>query len=424
MSQEKIHKQIVANCQKIQSWYERKSSEVYFPISSSYDMRDSGFKIANVDANIFPAGFNNICDRDRATASDKFDFYIRTHYGSSVQRLLILTEEHTNNPFYWDNVAVLKEALAKTGRQIVVGLPRLNGETLEVQSHSSGALRVEMAKPSGGTVAIGDFKPDLIISNNDFSNAYEEWAQGLKTPINPPRELGWHRRRKDAYFQYYNQIVGEFAGLIDVDPWLLQVQTRKFDHFDLSDETSVRQLSEVVDEMLANLRREYVKRNITAEPFVFVKNNSGTYGLAVIQVKSGQAVLEWNYKSRKKMKAAKGGRDVEEVIVQEGIPTILKYESSTAEPTIYMIGCELAGGFLRTHTEKGPDESLNSPGAVYQKLCVTNLKTDTPGCPMENVYGWVARLSALSVAYETQSMGISYAGYELTPCEGFQPITV
>ena len=103
------------------------------------------------------------------------------------------------------------------------------------------------------------------------------------------------------------------------------------------------------------------------------------------------------------MKAAKGGRDISEVIIQEGVPTVVRTpDGQTAEPCIYMIGCQLAGGFLRTHGEKGPQESLNSPGAVYKRLCIADLELKQEGCPMENAYGWVARLAFLSIAREVR----------------------
>jgi glutamate--cysteine ligase len=71
-----------------------------------------------------------------------------------------------------------------------------------------------------------------------------------------------------------------------------------------------------------------------------------------------------------------------------------------------MVGSQLAGGFLRTHSQKGPSESLNSPGAVYKRLCVADLNINVEGCPMENVYGWMARLAALAAAREaTQGAG-------------------
>ena len=36
--------------------------KLYTPFYTSVDIRDAGFKIAVVDTNLFPAGFNNLCE--------------------------------------------------------------------------------------------------------------------------------------------------------------------------------------------------------------------------------------------------------------------------------------------------------------------------------------------------------------------------
>src|SRR5437868_759300 len=213
-------------------------------------------------------------------------------------------------------------------------------EPLKVTSASGRELTVGSALKDSALMK--EFKPDLIISNNDFSEAYEEWAKTIDFAMNPPRELGWYQRKKSRYFKFYNQLVNEFAEVAKFDPFLLRVETEEYAHFDINSEESRSDLANRVDQMLARLKAEYQMRGITQEPFVFVKNNAGTYGLAVIRVGSGEEVRQWTYKSRKKMKAAKGGRDVEEVIIQEGIPSIVSTEGASAEPVIYMIGCELA----------------------------------------------------------------------------------
>jgi glutamate--cysteine ligase len=115
------------------------------------------------------------------------------------------------------------------------------------------------------------------------------------------------------------------------------------------------------------------------------------------------------------MKAAKGGGGIASVIVQEGVPSMVTSDGATAEPAIYMLGCKLAGGFLRAHEKKAADESLNSPGAVYKRLCVSDLRVNVEGHPMENVYGWVARLSLLAVSQEMKSEQVELRSYELGP---------
>lgn len=405
-----LHKQTLENMNEICAWFSSKAAKFSYPVYSSYDIRDSGYKISNVDANIFPAGFNNICPTDKETSESLMNKYITNHYGTEIKNILLVTEEHTQNAFYWENVHTIRSLIEASGRTVKVAIPRELPESLKLVSSAGNEVEVHSALINGSLFKA--FKPDLIISNNDFSEAYEDWAQTIQDfPMNPPRELGWYQRKKSTYFKYYNQLVNEFAAITKIDPFLLRVETELFEHFDIGDEASRAALAEKVDSMLERLRVEYQKRGINQEPFVFVKNNAGTYGLAVIRVGSGAEVKEWSYKSRKKMKAAKGGRDVEEVIIQEGIPSVVQADGASAEPVIYMIGSDLAGGFLRTHAEKSSTESLNSPGAVYKRLCVSDLAINTPGCPLENVYGWTAKLGLLAIAYEAQEMNALFKGY-------------
>lgn len=414
MSRSMIHENLCKQSSKVTDWFCQKAKNLYYPIYSSYDIRDSGFKVSNVDANIFPAGFNNICPADKEFSIALMENYLNKHYGSSVQRILLITEEHTNNPYYWENVLTIQGLLKSAKKEVLIGIPKRLASPLLVTSSSGQELQVVSAFEDSAEVQ--SFKPDLVISNNDFSEAHEEWASHLTLPMNPPRELGWYQRKKSQYFQNYNQLVGEFADLVGIDPFLLNVKTDYFDHFEITEESSRKDLADRVDQMISDLKVEYQKRGISEEPFVFVKNNSGTYGLAVIRVGSGDEIKEWNYKSRKKMKAAKGGRDVEEVIIQEGIPSRVQAEGASAEPVIYMLGCELAGGFLRTHSEKSSTDSLNSPGAVYKRLCVSDLNVSLQGSPLENVYGWTARLGLLAIGMEAHQMGAQFNGFQKKAC--------
>lgn len=411
MVKDQVHRQIVRNLDKIYEWFGRLRKDVDVPFYSSYDIRDSGHKVVNVDANIYPAGFNNICSTDRENCGPLIKSYISRHYGDDAKKLLVLTEEHTNNPYYWDNVGTLRRLIAEAGLEVKLAVPRAqNHEPFMMKSASLGDVEVAAAVVENGRITVPGYTPDVVISNNDFSEFYPEWGE-ITSRLNPPRELGWYQRKKSTYFKHYNQLSTEFAQLIDVDPWLLTVETELFENFDMAEEDSKEKLAVRVDAMLERLRADYAQRGISDEPVLFVKNNSGTYGLAVMRVQSGADIRALNYKTRKKMKAAKGGRDVEEVILQEGVASIVQTEGITAEPTIYLLGCQLAGGFLRSHADKGPTESLNSPGAVYKRLCVSDLKVSVEGHPLENVYGWSAKLGVLAIGLEAAEMGVKFEGY-------------
>lgn len=412
MNHQLLHRKIIDNYEKIQDWFRVKGKGLPFPIYSSFDIRDAGFKIGPVDANIFPAGFNNVCAIDRENSVDISRDFLDSHYSKDTKKLLLLTEEHTQNPYYWDNVLALQTMFEGAGREVRLAIPKQMDQPLKVPSASGTIATVYSAKRSGSGVEIDGFKPDLIISNNDFSLEYEEWSNALVTPMNPPRELGWYRRRKDRFFRVYNELAQEFAEQIQLDPWTLQVETDVFSGFEPDDEKSRDDLAQKAQQMFDRLKIKYKEHGIEREPSLFVKNNAGTYGLGVIAVKDPAEIRLWNNKSRKKMKAAKGGREITEVIIQEGVPTVVHAkDGQIAEPVIYMIGCQLAGGFLRAHGEKGDDDSLNSPGAVYQRLCISDLDLKMEGCPMENSYGWVARLAFLSVAREAKELGVEFKNY-------------
>ena len=75
---------------EITAWMKQKRSEVPIPVYGSVDVRDAGWKIGVVDANHFPAGFNNVskenlaelrrCSRTTSTAPT------RTVHGSHLPR--------------------------------------------------------------------------------------------------------------------------------------------------------------------------------------------------------------------------------------------------------------------------------------------------------------------------------------------------
>ena len=264
-----FHQSLCSQSSKVANWYCDKTKSLNYPIYSSYDIRDAGFKISNVDANIFPAGFNNICPTDKESSIGLMGQYLDKHYGSAVKKILLVTEEHTNNAFYWENVLTIQKLLKQAGREVLVGIPRVLASPVKVQSASGQEVTIVSAYENSD--AVKEFKPNLIISNNDFSESHDEWAATVTLPMNPPRELGWYQRKKSRYFENYNKLVDEFSSLVGVDPFTLNVKTDFFPSFDLNDDQSRKELADRVDSMISGLKADYSKRGITQEPFVFVK---------------------------------------------------------------------------------------------------------------------------------------------------------
>ena len=114
----------------LEDWYRSKIVDLDIPIYSSYDIRDSEHVIAPVDANLFPAGFNNICDVDKERASTLFQKYIKGKYGESIKSIALLTEEHTTNKYYFENVFSIEDLLKQAGYETQICFPNIQEKTV------------------------------------------------------------------------------------------------------------------------------------------------------------------------------------------------------------------------------------------------------------------------------------------------------
>lgn len=409
-----LHDKIVPKYAELEKWYRSLVKPQFIPFYSSFDIRDSCHKIAPVDANLYPAGFNNICQVDKENSYDLAKDYLVKKYGSSLKNIGLFVEEHTTNLFYWDNVYWIKTLISEAGYNVKILLPNLYEDKRTFKSASGFELEVYPAKLDEQRNVIVEEKLDLIISNNDFSTAFESWIKDANIEINPPLSMGWQNRRKESFFKFYNELVEEFCDIAKINSSVLTIKTETFEDFDLKNEDSMRALTLTCERFFGELKTQYDANGIPDKPYMFIKNNAGTYGLGIIEVKNPTDVQTWNYKTRKTMKASKGGKGVQSVILQEGIPTVVKnQEDFVAEPAIYMLGCQLAGGFLRANERKGPEDNLNAPGAVFSRLCVSDLEFDHQGKMMENVYGWVAKLSLLAISREFEHKGIELKSFKI-----------
>ena len=387
-----IHQKIIDNLKELEMWFSEKTHSKKLPFYSSFDIRDSSFKIACVDANVFPAGFNNICEEDQKRTSGLIKTYLKQHH-SSTEKILLLAEEHTRNLYYWDNIFIIQSLIETAGYQTAVCVPGKHITSPQKMTTASGrTVDLKLLNEEAG---------DLIISNNDFSVQYN-LTQHRKCI--PPIFMGWLFRKKHHFFKEYNLLTAEFADLLKIDPWHLKIETKLFAPFEMQSQDNLLKLKSSAFEILESLKKNYHSFSIPDKPYLFLKNNSGTYGLGIINIHDPEELNHWSYQSRKKMKAVKGEKTIKEIIIQEGIPTTLfSSDNKSAEPVIYMIGSQVAGGFLRSHKTKDHKTNLNSPGVVFKRLCMNDLEIKIQGLAMENVYSWLAKIGCLALYEEMKN---------------------
>ena len=410
----KLEAKLLERQADIETWFRRQWLETPAPFYASVDLRNAGFKLAPVDTNLFPAGFNNL--------NPDFDPLCIHALQSAIERIcptaagiLVVPENHTRNRFYLESLAALVDLIAKAGFHVRIGstMPDMEQDQIIDDLESGRKLRLEPLRRSGDEVYVGEgedrFSPCAVVLNNDLSGGRPAILEAIRQPVTPPAILGWSNRLKSDHFGLYQQVAAEFAELIGIDSWLVDPLFRNCGKINFMKREGEECLVSNVEMLLEDITAKYSEYGIEEEPFVIVKADAGTYGMGVMTVKSTDDVLSLNRNARKKMASAKDGREVSGAIIQEGVYTFETWNdpADSAEPVIYMIDHYVVGGFYRVHDGRGRNENLNAPGARFQMLAFSESCTrpdpsrDPDAQPNKfYAYGVVARLALLAAARE------------------------
>lgn len=396
---------------RIEHWFRTQWQDRAAPFYASVDLRNSGFKLAPVDTNLFPGGFNNL-NRDFMPLCVQAAMSAVEKVCPVAQRFLLIPENHTRNTFYLQNVVALATILRHAGLQVRIGslLPEITAPTtLDLPDGST--LTLEPLKREGDRLKLEGFDPCAILLNNDLSAGVPDILKDLDQPVIPPLGAGWYTRRKSSHFSAYNQVAEEFAKLVNIDPWLINPFFATCGEINFQERRGEECLAAHVDEMLQNIREKYCEYGVNEEPFVIVKADAGTYGMGIMTVKDASEVRDLNRKQRNKMAVGKEGVAVTDVIIQEGVYTFESLADAVAEPVVYMMDHFVIGGFYRVHTSRGKDENLNAPGMRFEPLAfqtACTLPDNAAGPDAEPnrfyAYGVVARLALLAAAIELERL--------------------
>lgn len=394
---------------QVETWLREQWLATPAPFYASVDLRNAGFKLAPVDTNLFPAGFNNLNTSFIPLSIHAAQAAVERAC-PTAKRVLIVAENHTRNLFYLESLETLRDIFQKAGLEARIGSLRDDvTEPLSIELPSGKVCVLEPLVREGNRVAVGDFSPCLVLLNNDMSAGRPAILEDLEQQVLPPLHAGWSTRKKSHHFTHYNAVAKEFAKQIDIDPWLISPLTLQCGEVDFKEKAGLECLARNIDNLLMSIRTKYREYNIDREPFVVVKADSGTYGMGIMTVKSADEIYNLNRKQRNKMSSAKEGLVVDNVLVQEGVYTFetLGEDEAVAEPVIYMMDHFVIGGFYRVHTGRGPNENLNAPGMHFEPLafaqsCITPDQTDKPDAEPNRfyAYGVIARLALLAAARE------------------------
>ncbi len=390
---------------EIEEWLhtKRKKKPPFF--YSSVDLRHSGVKLAPVDTNLFPAGFNNLSNAARhRTLQMMLDRFAAMN--PEPKRVLIIPENHTRNLFYLENLATLADLITQTGREVKIGNVSITEPLSLLSANQKEVIEFPLAREDDMLKTSDGFQPDLIILNNDCTSGVPEILQNITQPIEPPYTMGWYTRRKSEHFRAYGEIVREFSADFNFDPWLISSVFHRCGVVNFREERGIECVILGVEKVLHAVRRKYEEHGINEKPYVFIKADSGTYGMGIMTVESSEELMEINKKTRNKMNVIKEGTQNTEVIIQEGIPTIDVVENSPAEIMMYLVDGIPVGGAYRVNDERDKLSNLNAPGMRFVGMCDegecgehAKEKIKIPNCNF-CVFGLVSTLATLAAGNE------------------------
>ena len=406
-----LERRFLDSSTQIEHWLRGQWQEHTPPFYSSCDLRNSGFKLAPVDTNLYPGGFNNLnpaflplCVQAAMSAIEKIC--------PDARNLLLIPENHTRNQFYLQNVAQIAAILRQTGLNVRIGslLPEITQPT-PIDLPNGQQLLLEPLVRGPRRLGLDGFDPCAVLLNNDLSAGIPAILQGLDEQfVLPPLHAGWAVRRKSNHFAAYDQVANEFAKEIGIDPWRINPAFSVCRSINFHERQGEECLAANVAAVLDIVREKYKEYGIAETPYVVVKADAGTYGMGVMTVRDVDEVIALNRKQRNKMSVVKEGLEVSEVLIQEGVHSFETLNEAVAEPVIYMIDRYVVGGFYRVHTGRGKDENLNAPGMHFEPLAfdtgcnLPDYRCGNPDSPPNRfyAYGVVGRLACLAAAVELE----------------------
>lgn len=407
-----LEQRLLDSVPAIERWFRLEWMEHTPPFYTSVDLRNAGFKLAPVDTNLYPGGFNNLTQEMLPLAVQAAMAAIEK-ICPEAKNLLLIPEKHTRNTFYLTNVARLMDIFTLAGLNVRLGtLDETITKPMDITLPEGQVLTLEPLIRTRHRLGLKHFDPCTILLNNDLSAGIPEVLQNLHEQyLLPPLHAGWAVRRKSQHFAAYEEVAKKFSKLMGMDPWLINPMYAVCDEVDFQEGAGIECLQTQVDALLNKIRRKYKEYSINEKPFVVVKADNGTYGMGIMTVRDAKELADLNRRTRNKMSVVKDGQSVSKVLIQEGVPTYEQINEAVAEPVVYMIDRYVVGGFYRVHADRGVDENLNAPGSSFVPLAFaepSHLPRPgfKPGASAPNrfyMYGVIARLAMLAASYELEA---------------------
>jgi glutamate--cysteine ligase len=403
-----LEQRILESLPAIERWFRLEWMEHTPPFYASVDLRNAGFKLAPVDTNLHPDGFNNLTPQMLPLAVQAAMAAIEK-ICPEAKNLLLVPGADGQRTSYLMSLRRLVQIFHQAGLNVRLGtLDEAVKAPTAVALPDGGELVLEPLLRRKGRLGLKGFDPCTILLNDSLTGGVPPSLAGLHEQyLLPPLHAGWAVRRKSKHFQAYEEVAKKFAKLLGMDPWLIHPLHARCGEVDLDDARLAECLATHADALLAKIRRKYKEYGIRDKPFVIVKDDAGQAGSAMLAVRDAKELATALVAQPRRS----GGRMTAELMLQEGVPTFERINDAVAEPVVYMIDRYVVGGFYRVHAERGVDDNLDAPGSRFVPLAFAEANEFArpgakPGASAPNrfyMYGVIARLALVAASYELEA---------------------
>ncbi len=412
-----LEQRILDSTPAIERWFRLEWMEHTPPFYCAVDVRNAGFKLAPVDTNLFPDGWNNLTPEMLPLAVQAAMAAIEK-ICPEARNLLVVLENDTLSSFYLANILQLKRIFHQAGLNVRFGsLDAAIKTPTQLKLNTGEAITLEPLVRTDRRLGLKDFDPCTILLNNDLAAGIPGMLEDVNEQyLLPPLHASSSVRSKATHLKAYEEVAKRFGKLIGVDSWLINPMFVHCGKVNMALTKDFENLKVQADGLLVKIRRKYKEYGIHEKPFVLLKCDSGsgegTGGMGILTVRDVKDLDVWaanniNNKGDKKQTSHR----VMDIIIQEGVQTNERVNAAVAEPVVYMMDRYVVGGFYRIHADRGMDENLNAPGASYVPLALAESGKlpqpgEIPGASSPNrfyMYGVIARLAMLAASYELEA---------------------
>ncbi|HMN92847.1 MAG TPA: glutamate--cysteine ligase [Hydrogenophaga sp.] len=406
-----LEQRILESTPVIERWFRLEWMEHTPPFYTSVDIRNAGFKLAPVDTNLFPAGWNHLTPEMLPLAVQAAMAAIEKICPEAKNLLLI--PENSTDSFYLANLLQLQRIFYQAGLNVRLGsLSNDITATTTLELPGGETITLEPLVRSRRRLGLKNFDPCTIVLNTDLSAGVPGILEDLHEQyLLPPLHAGWATRRKSHHFKAYEEVAKRFGKLLGMDPWLITPMFNQCGKVDFGQAAGLDCLRSNTDALIGKIRRKYKEYGINEKPFVVIKADNGTGGMGIMTVRDAKDIDALSPAALARMATVQAGQPVSEVIIQEGVLTQERINSAVAEPVVSLMDRYVVGGYYRIHADRGVDENLNAPGSSFVPLAFEQSAQlpqpgMKPGASVPNrfyMYGVIGRLAMLAASYELEA---------------------